>query len=331
MTNLKNFNPVAIDESYLLRLRSLDKATLEYGYAVDALLSGFGKPVYVGGYHGARGVAVVYVRPDAVVEGNGYHTPVASLSLLGLKPLTPDEVVEAVVARRPGTYGLESAVARFEAAGSSLTDARLAVEEVDEEYRSRPWSRYWLVSTSNGHIHRSTHCSTCNRRGKPTGFSLVPYLSGSTAADAVADLGPALCSVCFPEAPVEDREQSTIPARLAVVLREEGSEAFKRARQQAVEASKAKATARCSGSGEQGRIGRHGYVACTVCGWSCRSASGRVSAHRRPRYYAVREVEGGYGEKYWDGKAFGPSTKKLAFSSREEALAVPGVTRVRQD
>jgi hypothetical protein len=329
MTNLSNLSPVAVDTIYLERLRRLEDASREAGYATNALLSGFGKPVYVG----PRGAAEpVYVHPDAVVVGNSYHSPVASLGDIGLKPLTPSEAIEAIAAGHPKVvaYDLHRVAARYEAAGSALTDARLAVEEVNAEYNSRPWSRFWLVTTSNGHIHRSTHCQTCNRRGRPTGFVLVPYLSGSTAADAVADLGPALCSVCFPEAPVEDREQATIPARLALALKEQGSEAFLKARQEASEKAKAKAADRCPGSGERVEIGKHGYVKCPSCGWSCRSTTGKVAAHRRPRYYAVQRVEYG-NDKFWTGTGWGQSTKKVAFESREAALAIEGATEARRE
>lgn len=330
MTNLSNLSPVAVDTIYLERLARLDAANREAGYATDALLSGCGKPVYVG--HRGRGVEVVYVHPDAVVEGNSYGSPVASLSLIGLKPLTPVEAIALIAAGHHKTvaYDLHRVADRYEAAQSALTDARLAVEEVNQEFASRPWSRFWLVCTSNGHIHRSTHCQTCNRRGRPTGFALVPYLSGQTAADAVADLGPALCSVCFPEAPVESREQATIPARLALALKEQGSEAFLKARQEASAKASAKAADRCPGSGERVQTDRYGYAKCQCCGWQARSASGKVPAHRRPRFYAVQRADYG-NDKFWTGTGWGPSTKKVAFESREAALAIEGATEARKE
>ena len=329
MTNLSNLSPVAVDTIYIERLSRLDAANREAVYATTALLGGFGKLVYVGTYKSRDGV---YVHPDAVVEGNSYNSPVASLSLIGLKELTPSEAIKAITDGHPKAVacGLERYVDRYKAAGLALTDANLAVEEVEEEYRSRPWSRFWLVTTSNGHIHRWTHCGTCNRRGRPTGFALVPYLSGQTAADAVADLGPALCSVCFPEAPVESKEQATIPASLALALREQGSEAFQKAREEANEKAKAKAADRCPGAGERVQIGQYGYVKCPCCGWECRSSTGKVASHRRPRYYAVQRVEYG-NDKFWTGSGWGPSTKRVAFESREAALAIEGATEARKD
>jgi hypothetical protein len=324
MTNLSNLSPVAADTLYVERLNRLGDANREAGCATTALLSGFGKHVYVG----IRGAAnPVYVHPDAVVVGNSYHSPVASLSEIGLKPLTPSEAIAGITAGHPKVvaYDLHRVVDRYEAAGSALTDAHLAVEEVNEEYQSRPWSRFFLVTSSDGHIHASTRCCTCNKGKYATGFALVPYLSGQTSADAVADFGPALCSVCFPEAPVEDKEQATIPARLALALKEQGSEAFQKARHEASEKAKAKAADRCPGSGERAAIGQYGYVKCPSCGWSCRSSTGKVAAHRRPRFYAVSN------DKYWTGTGWGPSTKKVAFESREAALAVEGATEARRE
>ena len=329
MTNLSNLSPVAVDTLYVERLRRLDDANREAGYATTALLSGFGKPVYVG----LRGAANTdYVHPDAVVPSNSYGSPIASLSEIGLKPLFPSEAIAAIAAGHPKVvaYDLHRVVARYEAAGSALTDAHLAVEEVDEEYQSRPWARYFLVTSSDGHIHASTRCCTCNKGRSATGFALVPYLSGSTPEDAVADLGPALCSVCFSEAPVESKEQARIPARLALALKEQGSEAFRKARQEASEKAKAKAADRCPGSGERAAIGQYGYVKCPSCGWECRSSTGKVASHRRPRYYAVQRVEYG-NDKFWNGTGWGPSTKKVAFESREAALAVEGATEARRE
>ena len=331
-TNLSNLSPVAVDTIYVERLSARESARFYARRAADDLICRFGREVYVADIGSKRGYPkCVRIHPDSPIPAGdgGYHFPLASLN--GIEPLKAVQVVEAFAAGHPKAARLADAVADLEEASARLTDACLAVEEVEAEYASRPWSRFWLVTTSNGHIHHSTHCGTCNRRGRPTGFALVPYLSGQTAADAVADLGPALCSVCFPEAPVEDKEQATIPARLALALKEQGSDAFLKARQEAAEKAKAKAADRCPGSGERVEYSPRHRVFCPACGCGVRSTTGKIPAHRRPRYYAVRIEENVYGDKYWNGQSFGPSTKKVAFESREAAEAVPGVTKVLRD
>lgn len=62
------------------------------------------------------------------------------------------------------------------------------------------WNRFFLVTSSAGHIHSGMNCSTCR---PTTEFAWLPTVSGLTEVEAVAEHGPTLCSVCFPSAPVE--------------------------------------------------------------------------------------------------------------------------------
>lgn len=82
-----------------------------------------------------------------------------------------------------------------EAELAELANARFALEA-----RYTGWSRFFLVTSSTGHIHSSMHCSTCR---PTTTYGWLPELSGQSEAQAVEAHGPALCSVCFPSAPVE--------------------------------------------------------------------------------------------------------------------------------
>lgn len=330
MTNLSKLSPVAADTLYVERLAARSTAAFYAKQEENALVYLFGRGVYVKGDR-RSGPTHVYVHPDApIAAGDGWHhNPLPTLG--GVQPLKAYQVVEAFVTGHPKAAGYGDAIKAYGDAEARLAEARLAVQESENDYRSRPWARYFLVTSSDGHIHASTGCCTCNKGREPTGFALVPYLSGQTVEEAVADLGPALCSVCFPAAPVEAQEQARIPARLALALKEQGSEAFRKAREEASAKASQKAADRCPGSGETRDRDRFGRVHCQCCGWQARSASGKVPAHRRPRYYAVRREEGSYGEKYWSGTAWGPSTRKAVFQTREAALAVPGATDCRKE
>lgn len=80
-----------------------------------------------------------------------------------------------------------------------IYDAQVDIDFLDAEFTRRGgWTRFFLVP--GGHIHSSTTCSTCY---PTTWLGWLPALSGLTEADAVATHGPLLCSVCFPDAPVE--------------------------------------------------------------------------------------------------------------------------------
>ena len=93
--------------------------------------------------------------------------------------------------------------------------AAAAVEPYEDEYDLRQWKRYWwVVSSPGGHIHNSMSCSTCSAK---TGFRLFPAVSGRPAGEAIDMLGERMCSVCFPDAPVElvDGKASALAARVA--------------------------------------------------------------------------------------------------------------------
>ena len=80
------------------------------------------------------------------------------------------------------------------------------VAELEKSYTG--WSRFFAVT--GGHLHSSMSCHTCNKGRTPTRFAWVTDLSGLTESEAVDKLGPALCSVCFPSAPVEHQEQAKL-------------------------------------------------------------------------------------------------------------------------
>jgi hypothetical protein len=226
MTDLTKLSPSEVDTIYLERLAALQRAWREVEYASLAVLreSGRGITVEVANRKGYPVHETVYVHPSFGQTLQAWY-----------RTYKLDDVrVHVLTVERCLAEGLApAAAAKLAQAEAACRDAQAACHEVETEYDRRPWSRYWLVTSSDGHIHRSTCCSTCNKGLNRTGFALTPFLSGKADSDAVADLGPALCSVCFPEAPVESKEQARIPARLALALAEEGVEAFQKARQEA--------------------------------------------------------------------------------------------------
>jgi hypothetical protein len=58
------------------------------------------------------------------------------------------------------------------------------------------WNRFFLVQ----HIHSNQHCSSFR---PTTRVGWLPDVSGLTEAEAVAEHGATLCTICFPTAPVE--------------------------------------------------------------------------------------------------------------------------------
>jgi hypothetical protein len=82
---------------------------------------------------------------------------------------------------------------------AKIDEALDAIAPFDAEFvRRGGWSRFFLVTNNNGHIHRTQACSTTYAT---TQWAWLPQLSGQTEAEAVEDQGEILCSVCFPSAP----------------------------------------------------------------------------------------------------------------------------------
>lgn len=114
----------------------------------------------------------------------------------------------------------------------ALNAKQAEIDEVASQYTG--WSRFFVVTSSTGHIHSSMNCSTCY---PTTTFGWLPHLSGSTEVEAVEACGPALCSVCFPSAPVE-HQRSSITQQEAEQMAQGKTIAELRAAKDAVKAAK---------------------------------------------------------------------------------------------
>lgn len=106
--------------------------------------------------------------------------------------------------------GPEATIQRRNEAHEQAEQIRGETFKIHNEFRRRGgWPRYYLVTSSQGHIHSSTDCHTCR---PTTRYGWMPEYSGLTEQEAISRLGnyaEALCSVCFPNAPVAGKRQLT--------------------------------------------------------------------------------------------------------------------------
>lgn len=113
---------------------------------------------------------------------------------------------------------------RLAEATVAQADALLARKLHERNYTG--WQRYFLVTSSAGLVHRSVNCSSCNKGRKATQFALLPSLSGRSHEALVEALGPSLCSICWPDAPVAWTDEQRISPTVTNVLLTEGEDAF---------------------------------------------------------------------------------------------------------
>lgn len=151
---------------------------------------------------------------------------------------------------------LPDALAAYDTAEAARTAVLDQMTPYNEVYRARRWNRFFLVTSSDGHIHSGMNCSTTR---PTTTFGWLPDLSGKTEADAVAEHGPLLCTVCWPSAPLDWTRGKAKPAA-------------------------------CTGSGfmpkagTERRTGMNWYGACTGCDQTqTLTTSGAVRKHKPPK------------------------------------------------
>ena len=94
---------------------------------------------------------------------------------------------------------LEARIARQQAVIEELKPQRDAAAKTAADYDEANytgWNRFFLVQ----HIHNTRYCSSFR---PTTRVGWLPSVSGLTEAEAVAEHGATLCTICFPSAPVE--------------------------------------------------------------------------------------------------------------------------------
>src|SRR5580700_7036844 len=71
--------------------------------------------------------------------------------------LTSDQAID----KATGTYAGDRAIKARDTARENIARIDAAIWPLEAIYQDRRWNRYFLVTNSNGHVHRGTTCSTC--------------------------------------------------------------------------------------------------------------------------------------------------------------------------
>ena len=90
--------------------------------------------------------------------------------------------------------------AKLDAAQDKLDEIEAELAGVEALYTG--WPRYWHVTNVGGHIHTSTHCSSCF---PTTTYAWRLDLSGKTEQEVVDLEAYNACTVCMPIAPAEQK------------------------------------------------------------------------------------------------------------------------------
>jgi hypothetical protein len=140
-----------------------------------------------------RGEAGYYVRDASAFRGRRRASVADAVEVIEADP-------------HASKYALKNLVSYMNVKEAVLA-AHKAIIEHEKDYTG--WNRYFLVVSSSGHVHRSMHCSTCY---PSTGYAPVVSLSGHSEDEAIEVLGEHMCSVCFPDAPVNGKPKKLTKA-----------------------------------------------------------------------------------------------------------------------
>ena len=111
-----------------------------------------------------------------------------------------------------------------------LVPIRRRQRELDAIYDQDPWTRAYLVVSSDGHVHSTRDCSTCFPQ---TRYAWLIQYSNDDEKTIVEDAGEDACTVCYPSAPAEvlNRPSRIVTAdKIAKAKAKEEREAKKAAR-----------------------------------------------------------------------------------------------------
>jgi hypothetical protein len=207
--NTATATPGQIDTELAALHHALAKVTQNRAWAIGSIhdLAGTRKyrPVTwadrKGGYDytatDAEAIAIV-TEALAAAQADTYTGPISTYDLL---------------------YGAKShGITRLPELDAELDRLMGEIARLEAEHTARGWSRFFLVTSSTGHIHSSMGCSTCR---VTTTYGWLPEMSGKTEAEAMSHLDEigvgrsTLCSVCFPDAPVGDTRTKITKAKAA--------------------------------------------------------------------------------------------------------------------
>jgi len=137
--------------------------------------------------------------------GQGRRWLMSDEDALSLVQRLADEEDRYVPQLDASPSGIINSHDQITASMETLWDAIVQAEDV---WRKQRWSRWFPCLNADGHVHSTLRgCPTIDRGQYATQMGWATELSGTPIEVAVqmppVGLGPRLCSVCFPEAPVE--------------------------------------------------------------------------------------------------------------------------------
>lgn len=177
--------------------------------AVDGSLSELYEHLYRAQDDHSRAEALVKQYQSYIANEDRRRDSILARAVANNGPQTQIDAIHSSHAHDVTRY--EREVAKYE---QQMTTAEEKIEAVtaeiqpyeDEYVRRGRWTRAFLVTNGNGHVHKNMYCSTCR---PTTRFAWLTEYSDHKEDEIVGDAGERACTVCYPTAPVDVLKRAT--------------------------------------------------------------------------------------------------------------------------
>lgn len=115
-----------------------------------------------------------------------------------------DKAAELIFGSVSHDLRLDRELAAYDGAVAKRAELAEQAKPFNAEYERRGgWTRAYLVDNVDGHLHKSTRCSTLHNGLYMTRLHWITEVSGHDEAEIVEGAGEKACTVCYPSAPVD--------------------------------------------------------------------------------------------------------------------------------
>jgi len=129
-----------------------------------------------------------------------YWSANAKYEIIKFERVYSESIGSVIDSVSPDNTRVQEIIAKYRQARAEANEIGIRINNLNAIYLQHKWTRAYLVTNTNGHVHKNQNCSTCF---PSTHYQWLVQYSGSPEEDIVSDAGQDACTVCYPSAPAE--------------------------------------------------------------------------------------------------------------------------------
>lgn len=129
-----------------------------------------------------------------------YWSANAKYEIIKFERVYSESIGSVIDSVSPDNTRVQEIIAKYRQARTEANEIGIRISNLNAIYLQHKWTRAYLVTNANGHVHKNKNCSTCF---PSTNYLWLTQYSGSPEEIIVSDAGQDACTVCYPSAPAE--------------------------------------------------------------------------------------------------------------------------------